>query len=145
LSSATQITPTPTVSTWKVYLPRQRFRREDGRSMYGELRPLFWISCQESDTLVSGFNFGCKSSREQTVTSILAKKIPLVISGSFGNIFARNSINNAPMGVEVPRLVQRLREHFSSQNVKEKTDVLESSQNKPSLDSPLPAQQASPA
>lgn len=64
------------------------------------------------DILVSGFNFGCGSSREQAATAILAKKIPLVVSGSFGNIFSRNSINNALMGVEVPRLVQRLRETF---------------------------------
>jgi homoaconitate hydratase len=45
---------------------------------------------------------------------LLAKKIPLVVAGSFGNIFTRNSINNALMGLEVPRLVERLRAHFSS-------------------------------
>jgi homoaconitate hydratase len=64
------------------------------------------------DILVAGFNFGCGSSREQAATSILAKQIPLVVAGSFGNIFSRNSINNALMGVEVPRLVERLRETF---------------------------------
>ncbi|KAE8444098.1 mitochondrial Homoaconitase [Mollisiaceae sp. DMI_Dod_QoI] len=107
--------------------------------------PDFGSIAREGDILVSGFNFGCGSSREQAATAILAKKIPLVVSGSFGNIFARNSINNALMGVEVPRLVQRLREHFSSKKVEEKTDVKEPSQNKDSLDSPPPAQQASPA
>ncbi|KAK4164947.1 hypothetical protein QBC43DRAFT_45219 [Cladorrhinum sp. PSN259] len=66
----------------------------------------------EGDILVTGFNFGCGSSREQAATAILAKKIPLVVAGSFGNIFSRNSINNALMGVEVPRLVQKLRETF---------------------------------
>ncbi|CAM1507867.1 Fc.00g047150.m01.CDS01 [Cosmosporella sp. VM-42] len=82
--------------------------------------------------LVSGFNFGCGSSREQArdafsilvvltkpTTPILAKQIPLVVSGFFGNIFSRNSINIELMGVEVPRLVQRLREAF--------TDALRSS------------------
>ncbi|EAQ84224.1 hypothetical protein CHGG_10628 [Chaetomium globosum CBS 148.51] len=64
------------------------------------------------DILVAGFNFGCGSSREQAATAILAKGIPLVVAGSFGNIFSRNSINNALMGVEVPRLVKRLREEF---------------------------------
>jgi len=64
------------------------------------------------DILVTGFNFGCGSSREQAATAILAKKIPLVVAGSFGNIFSRNSINNALMGVEVPKLTQRLREAF---------------------------------
>ncbi|KAI6398699.1 mitochondrial Homoaconitase [Pyricularia oryzae] len=67
---------------------------------------------REGDVLVAGFNFGCGSSREQAATAILAKRIPLVVAGSFGNIFSRNSINNALMGVEVPRLVERLRETF---------------------------------
>ncbi|KAI9049671.1 hypothetical protein LZ554_006696 [Drepanopeziza brunnea f. sp. 'monogermtubi'] len=107
--------------------------------------PTFGSIAREGDILVSGFNFGCGSSREQAATAILAKKIPLVVSGSFGNIFARNSINNALMGVEVPRLVQRLREHFSSPRVEAKTNVTEPSANKDSLDSPPPAQQARPA
>ena len=106
--------------------------------------PSFGSIAKAGDILVSGFNFGCGSSREQAATAILAKKIPLVVAGSFGNIFSRNSINNALMGVEVPRLVQRLRETFSSTSMKEKTDIKEPSQNKESLDSPPPAQQASP-
>ncbi|GES63375.1 homoaconitase LysF [Aspergillus terreus] len=72
----------------------------------------FSTIAKEGDILVSGFNFGCGSSREQAATAILAKKIPLVVSGSFGNIFSRNSINNALMGLEVPRLISRLRETF---------------------------------
>ena len=74
----------------------------------------FGSIARTGDILVSGFNFGCGSSREQAATAILAKKIPLVVAGSFGNIFSRNSINNALMGVEVPRLVQRLRETFGA-------------------------------
>ncbi|KAF5654117.1 hypothetical protein F25303_1664 [Fusarium sp. NRRL 25303] len=73
---------------------------------------------QPGDILVTGFNFGCGSSREQAATAILAKKIPLVVSGSFGNIFSRNSINNALMGVEVPRLVERLRETYRNDTEK---------------------------
>ena len=42
---------------------------------------------KEGDILVAGFNFGGGSSREQACTAILAKKIPLAVSGSFGNIF----------------------------------------------------------
>ncbi|KAK4142470.1 uncharacterized protein C8A04DRAFT_38256 [Dichotomopilus funicola] len=72
----------------------------------------FGSVARAGDILVAGFNFGCGSSREQAATAILAKKIPLVVAGSFGNIFSRNSINNALMGVEVPRLVKRLRETF---------------------------------
>ncbi|KAF7558340.1 hypothetical protein G7046_g5814 [Stylonectria norvegica] len=76
---------------------------------------------QPGDILISGFNFGCGSSREQAATAILASKIPLVVSGSFGNIFGRNSINNALLGLEVPQLVERLREAFKDAAEKPKT------------------------
>jgi homoaconitate hydratase len=94
---------------------------------------------REGDILVSGFNFGCGSSREQASTAILAKKIPLVVAGSLGNIFSRNSINNALMGLEVPRLIMRLRETFSeSQPSHEVQEMVEPGQNRQSLDSPPP-------
>lgn len=76
--------------------------------------PEFFGSVPANSILVSGFNFGCGSSREQAATALLAKEIPLVVAGSFGNIFSRNSINNALMGLEVPRLVEKLRARFSS-------------------------------
>ncbi|KAI4150281.1 MAG: hypothetical protein LQ341_001119 [Variospora aurantia] len=76
--------------------------------------PQFNSISRLNDILVSGFNFGCGSSREQAATAILAKQIPLVVAGSLGNIFSRNSFNNALMCLEVPRLVQRLRTHFPS-------------------------------
>ncbi|KAK7752074.1 mitochondrial Homoaconitase [Diatrype stigma] len=72
----------------------------------------FRTIAKAGDILVAGFNFGCGSSREQAATALLAKKIPLVVSGSFGNIFSRNSINNALLGIEMSRLVQRLREAY---------------------------------
>lgn len=67
------------------------------------------------DVLVAGTNFGTGSSREQAATALLVKGIPLVVAASFGNIFSRNSINNALMGLEVPKLVQRLRETYKDQ------------------------------
>jgi homoaconitate hydratase len=44
-----------------------------------------------NDVLVAGYSFGSGSSREQAATSILANRIPLVVAGSFSNIFSRNS------------------------------------------------------
>jgi homoaconitate hydratase len=91
------------------------------------------------------FYFGCGSSREQAATSILAKKLPLVVSGSVGNTFSRNAINNALPLLEIPRLVQRLRETFSSTKVQSsKQDVEEPSHNHESLDSPPPAAPVTP-
>jgi homoaconitate hydratase len=78
----------------------------------------FSTTAKAGDILVTGYNFGCGSSREQAATAILAKQIPLVVAGSFGNIFSRNSINNALMGLEVPRLISRLRETFSDSDGK---------------------------
>ncbi|KAI1343090.1 homoaconitase [Xylariaceae sp. FL0016] len=72
----------------------------------------FKTIAKPNDILVSGYNFGCGSSREQAATAILAKGIPLVVAGSLGNIFARNSINNALLSLEVPRLIERLRTTF---------------------------------
>lgn len=100
---------------------------------------------RKGDILVAGFNFGCGSSREQAATAILAKKIPMVVAGSFGNIFSRNSINNALMGVEVPRLIHRLREAFSTGEPQaDLQNVIEPKGNWESLDSPPPANQKQP-
>ncbi|KAH8712211.1 hypothetical protein GQ44DRAFT_625684, partial [Phaeosphaeriaceae sp. PMI808] len=107
--------------------------------------PNFGQTAKAGDILVSGFNFGCGSSREQAATAILAKGITLVVAGSFGNIFSRNSINNALMGVEVPKLANRLREVFSSTNSTSSQQVIkEPSQNHESLDSPPPAATSQP-
>jgi len=79
--------------------------------------PQFRSTVKPSDILVSGFNFGCGSSREQAATALLAREIPLVVAGSFSNIFVRNGINNALMCLELPRLVERLRTAFSEDKV----------------------------
>lgn len=62
--------------------------------------------------LVSGYNFGTGSSREQAATALLNAGIPLVICGSFGDIFKRNSINNGLICVECPELVRDLTKEF---------------------------------
>ena len=105
--------------------------------------PNFSTLAKPGDILVSGFNFGCGSSREQAATAILAKQIPLVVAGSFGNIFSRNSINNALMGLEVPKLIRRLRETFSDASIpapsSQITEPVGNKENQQSLDSPPPA------
>jgi homoaconitate hydratase len=63
--------------------------------------------------LVSGYNFGTGSSREQAATALKAAGIPLVIAGSFGDIFKRNAINNGLVCVECPELVADLTAAFA--------------------------------
>jgi homoaconitate hydratase len=58
--------------------------------------------------LVAGYNFGTGSSREQAATALKAAGVPLVIAGSFGDIFKRNAINNGLVCLESPGLVADL-------------------------------------
>lgn len=69
-----------------------------------------------SDIIISGYNFGTGSSREQAATAILAKGMKLIVAGSFGNIFSRNSINNALLTLEIPDLINQLREKYKDSN-----------------------------
>jgi homoaconitate hydratase len=63
--------------------------------------------------LVSGYNFGTGSSREQAATALKAAGVHLVIAGSFGDIFKRNSINNGLVCMECPELVADLTEEYA--------------------------------
>ncbi|CAN6670939.1 homoaconitase, mitochondrial [Trichomonascus vanleenenianus] len=74
----------------------------------------FGKKTKAGDIVISGFNFGTGSSREQAATAILARDMKLVIAGSFGNIFSRNSINNALLTLESPGLIKLLRERYGS-------------------------------
>ena len=80
--------------------------------------PQFAGRTRSGDVIVSGFNFGTGSSREQAVTCLKAKGIPLVIAASFSQTYLRNAYNNGFLCVEVPELVKRLREQFAKQGEK---------------------------
>lgn len=77
----------------------------------------FGKKTKAGDVIVSGYNFGTGSSREQAATAILARDLRLVIAGSFGNIFSRNSINNALLTLEIPALIDMLREKYNQPGV----------------------------
>jgi homoaconitate hydratase len=86
--------------------------------------PQFAARTQAGDVVVSGFNFGTGSSREQAVTCLKAKGLPLVIAASFSQTYLRNAYNNGFLCVEVPELVKRLREQFAKEiAAKEKTII----------------------
>src|SRR6185312_8513783 len=86
--------------------------------------PQFAARTRAGDVVVSGFNFGTGSSREQAVTCLKAKGIPLVIAASFSQTYLRNAYNNGFLCVEVPELVKRLREQFAREiGAKDKTII----------------------
>ena len=76
--------------------------------------PQFAPCTRAGDILVGGFNFGTGSSREQAVTCLKAKGIPLVVAASFSQTYLRNAYNNGFLCVEVPRFVSQLRKQFST-------------------------------
>jgi len=86
--------------------------------------PTFAPRTHAGDVIVGGFNFGTGSSREQAVTCLKAKSIPLVIAASFSQTYLRNAYNNGFLCIEVPALVKRLREQFATEIVeKDKTII----------------------
>jgi homoaconitate hydratase len=86
--------------------------------------PQFAARTQAGDVIVGGFNFGTGSSREQAVTCLKAKGIPLVIAASFSQTYLRNAYNNGFLCIEVPGLVAKLRAQFAAQiSAKEKTII----------------------
>jgi homoaconitate hydratase len=86
--------------------------------------PQFALRTHAGDVIVGGFNFGTGSSREQAVTCLKAKGIPLIIAASFSQTYLRNAYNNGFLCIEVPALIKRLREQFADElAAKEKTII----------------------
>ena len=54
--------------------------------------------------IVAGKNFGCGSSREHAVITLLAAGVRAVVARSFARIFYRNAINRGLCVVEIPEL-----------------------------------------
>ena len=77
--------------------------------------PQFAGRTHSGDVIVSGFNFGTGSSREQAATCLKAKGFPLVIAASFSQTYLRNAYNNGFLCIAVPEFVGRLREHFAQE------------------------------
>ncbi|HEX6881534.1 MAG TPA: homoaconitase [Terriglobales bacterium] len=86
--------------------------------------PQFSSRTQAGDVVVGGFNFGTGSSREQAVTALQAKGLPLVIAGSFSQTYLRNAFNNGFLCIEAPEFVKFLKKMFEPRiAAKEKTII----------------------
>lgn len=95
--------------TYKDDVPKEQM----ARVVMQNYDPEFAARTKASDIIVSGFNFGTGSSREQAVTALSAKGIAMVIAGSFSQTYLRNAFNSGYPCVECPELVIRLREQFA--------------------------------
>jgi homoaconitate hydratase len=106
--------PQDNLNTDGIYGKDYTYREDMTRERMAEVvmanyDPQFASRAQAGDVVVGGFNFGTGSSREQAVTALQAKGIPLVIAGSFSQTYLRNAFNNGFLCVELPELVRRLR------------------------------------
>ncbi len=72
------------------------------RDEKGQLKPDFILNQHPTVTiLLAGKNFGSGSSREAAVYALLDSGIHVVVSESFGDIFAANAINNGVLPAQV--------------------------------------------
>lgn len=69
---------------------------------------------KSGDILVGAYNFGTGSSREQAATALKYKGIQLVIAGSFSETYKRNALNNGYLIIEIPALVDDLKNSYGS-------------------------------
>jgi homoaconitate hydratase len=95
--------------TYKDDVPREQM----AQVVMQNYDPEFAKLTRATDIVVGGSNFGTGSSREQAVTALSAKGIPMVIAGSFSQTYLRNAFNSGYPCVESPELVGRLREQLA--------------------------------
>jgi homoaconitate hydratase len=109
----------------KDYTYREDMTRElMAQVIFENYDPQFASRTQTGDVVAGGFNFGTGSSREQAVTALQAKGLPLVIAGSFSQTYLRNAFNNGFLCIESPEFVKWLKQVFGPRvAAKEKTII----------------------
>jgi len=121
--------PQDNVNTDAIYGKDYTYRDDMTKEMMAKVvmenyDPQFAARTRAGDVIISGFNFGTGSSREQAVTCLKAKGIPLVVAASFSQTYLRNAYNNGFLCIEVPGLVKQVRETFAKEiAAKEKTII----------------------
>ena len=85
--------------------------------------PAFGTLVKEGDILVGGYNFGTGSSREQAATALKYRGIRLVICGSASETYKRNALNNGFLVLEIPELVNMMKERFGTAQLTVKTGI----------------------
>ncbi|MBK7106826.1 MAG: homoaconitase [Ignavibacteriae bacterium] len=86
--------------------------------------PDFQQIAKVGDILVGGYNFGTGSSREQAATALKYRGIKLVIVGSASQTYKRNALNNGYLVIEIPELVDDLKNKFSNKNLTVNTNSI---------------------
>lgn len=82
---------------------------EMGAAAMENYDPTFADTAEPGDMIVSGFNFGTGSSREQAATCLQVRGIACVLAASFSQTYVRNAINNGFICLACPELAANLR------------------------------------
>ena len=123
LTGRTVFLPTDNLNTDGIYSKDWTYREDVTREKMAEVvmenyDPAFAGLVSPGDVLISGYNFGTGSSREQAATALQAAGIKLVIAGSYSQTYLRNAINNGFLCVECPALSDAMKAHFADQSDK---------------------------
>ncbi len=70
-----------------------------------DLDPSFAGAVQPGDIIVAGSNWGCGSSREQAVTTLVSAGVKVLVAVSIARIFFRNAVNGGLLPVVCPPAV----------------------------------------
>jgi len=65
------------------------------RGLFHEFDPALQAAIAPGDMIIGGRNFGCGSSRETSIQSLLLNRIAAIVAVDFGRIFYRSATNNA--------------------------------------------------
>jgi homoaconitate hydratase len=98
----------------KDYTYRELPRAEMARVVMANYDPQFAPLVQPGDIVVSGWNFGTGSSREQAVTALQAAGVSAVVVGSASQTYLRNAFNNGFICIECPALVNALQARYAA-------------------------------
>lgn len=83
-------------------------RAELAKHCLEDLDPGFVKKVKNGDIIVAGEDFGCGSSREHAVWSIVGAGVQTVIAKSFARIFYRNAIDNGFYVIESPDAPEKI-------------------------------------
>ena len=83
------------------------------KGLFHGLDPELQQNLRPGDILVGGRNFGCGSSRETSIRSLLLNRIGAIVAVDFARIFFRNATNNGLpcLTFADPADVARIRQH----------------------------------
>jgi homoaconitate hydratase len=105
--------PANNINTDGIYPGKYTYREDLTKEMMANVLmenydPEFKKIARKNDILLSGFNFGTGSSREQAATALKYFGIQMVIAGSFNETYKRNAFNNGFFLLDCPRLIDDL-------------------------------------